>query len=694
MSKIKKYFFPLFVSAILLALATPAFLQSLQGQWTPNNWLYKMALGEKGAPVKTAFDTGLNQVDARLAKEIWLGDPNYGTTLSATLIAIGASPAILRVPAGTYTIAANLTIPANVVLKPENGALFSIASGSVLTINGPLDAESYQIFTGAGAVNLAGPIPFAYPEWWGTGAGAFQAAHNSGIHKLLLTQSLYQISNGITITNPCFEICGAGPAITPEASNTPSTVTIQATASMDKMIYVNNDTGSDGFGFHIRNVKLEGNSLANYGLYLYNTPYWTSEGVAYSNCLQWGLWGAGTSATLAWSARVRDNYFWQCANGCYLVADNDMVEGNIFEKITGTALSADYIAATQTGSTTFVARGNKFDKCATPNIWVKKSWQAECSNNYFETAPAGTSPGTIMTHIRYGSLTDGTGVYGGSIHDNMFSFEWDTPLIANPNNIAIDLAQGCNINIFGNFAGSACGYLIKTTGGSGYNSTAGVNYLVNSSTTYLDSIYGYASVMDNNGNILTPMTITPWGQVLKLTGGGNLSVWSGGGTGLSTYIWQGWNGSESYPRSFCTVQGEVHAGGNGSSEAPVVINGDGSLAALSNPISNPLTLTYSGQALVLNNGGNLAVTGTSPSTYIWQGYESGDTYPRSFMTVAGALYGAGTGTAQAPLILGADGSFHPGSLADSAAANNSLYYSTTQSKLAYKDPSGTVHTLY
>lgn len=34
------------------------------------------------------------------------------------------------------------------------------------------------------------------------------------------------------------------------------------------------------------------------------------------------------------------------------------------------------------------------------------------------------------------------------------------------------------------------------------------------------------------------------------------------------------------------------------------------------------------------------------------------------------------------------------SLADSAAANNTLYYSTTGSKLAFKDPGGTVHYLY
>lgn len=42
----------------------------------------------------------------------------------------------------------------------------------------------------------------------------------------------------------------------------------------------------------------------------------------------------------------------------------------------------------------------------------------------------------------------------------------------------------------------------------------------------------------------------------------------------------------------------------------------------------------------------------------------------------------------------ADGSIQPASLADSAATNNSIYYSTTAGKLVYKDSSGTVNNLY
>lgn len=38
--------------------------------------------------------------------------------------------------------------------------------------------------------------------------------------------------------------------------------------------------------------------------------------------------------------------------------------------------------------------------------------------------------------------------------------------------------------------------------------------------------------------------------------------------------------------------------------------------------------------------------------------------------------------------------FLPASVADGAAPNNSIYFSTTQGKLVYKDAGGVVHDLY
>jgi len=45
-------------------------------------------------------------------------------------------------------------------------------------------------------------------------------------------------------------------------------------------------------------------------------------------------------------------------------------------------------------------------------------------------------------------------------------------------------------------------------------------------------------------------------------------------------------------------------------------------------------------------------------------------------------------------IIRADGSVRPVTLADADAENNSIYYSSTASKLVYKDSGGVVNNLY
>lgn len=45
-------------------------------------------------------------------------------------------------------------------------------------------------------------------------------------------------------------------------------------------------------------------------------------------------------------------------------------------------------------------------------------------------------------------------------------------------------------------------------------------------------------------------------------------------------------------------------------------------------------------------------------------------------------------------VIDENGAIEPSSLSDANASNNRIYYSTTQSKLVYKDSSGIVHNLY
>ena len=252
---------------LVIAMAS----QAAAGTWTTNQFFYKPSLGARGENEKALYDSGLDQVDTRLGKEIWLGDPNYGNTLPSAITAIGSSNVTLRVPAGTYPLSAALTVPANITLQLECGAVIALGNYN-LTVNGPFKAGLYQVFscTGSGVVAFGGLCSTAYPEWWGT--NGLQAAINaSGIFKVQLTQPLYTIASGLTIPNvpgkAGLEIVGVGDPPPPEnTGGTPSIfaapVTIQASASMDKMIYA----AFPSINPVLSKVRLDGNSLANYGL--------------------------------------------------------------------------------------------------------------------------------------------------------------------------------------------------------------------------------------------------------------------------------------------------------------------------------------------------------------------------------------------------------------------------------------------
>ena len=76
---------------------------------------------------------------------------------------------------GSMSIVVDTTIPATIALRAFPGDVLTIPVGVTLTINGPLSAGSYQIFSGAGSVvfgqpNQAGELNVL---WWGaTGLGA------------------------------------------------------------------------------------------------------------------------------------------------------------------------------------------------------------------------------------------------------------------------------------------------------------------------------------------------------------------------------------------------------------------------------------------------------------------------------------------------------------------------------------------
>ena len=593
MRKRSIYLISLFIAIILLALATPAFLQPVTGTWTPNSWLFKLGVGDKGSAAKTQVDTGLNQVDLRLSHEIWPDDPSiaaalgtptgtYSALVSAlsTIASAGNPPCTLHAPPGTYSITANLTIPANVVMKPENGAIFAVSSGQVLTINGSLDAGPFQIFTGAGSVVLSGPIPCAYPEWWGS--NGLQCAINSGIKRIYLSQPLYQISNGLTVTNPCLEICGPAKAL-PPFGFTPglaAPVTIKATASMTAVVSVNNTTTNTspmGYGFALRNIKIDGNSNAQYGVYIYDAPYWEVTDSVIANCTSWGLYAGGEHLVLSGPAKAEENYISNCGGGIYCIGDDYSIVHNLFDYITGWCIQNDGGGDTgNVASSTFYASRNMIMWGCPSGIWARRCWKATIAENYFEMYPTNTP-----ICVRVGDATAGYQVQGGSVFNNLFSF--DQAPGGSIVNTCVDIQYISGMNFFGNYAGTNASYLFKNNGGYATKSASGINYLSNSSTTYCDQPSTFASMVDNNGNLLCTLNSTA-----PYVGSNFAGMVEVAPNSLGAGAFGAMKAGDSNLRWWIDNTGSLTVGGNGTT-APGIVMFHGASGYMDQVMLNPLS---------------------------------------------------------------------------------------------------------
>ncbi len=111
----------------------------------------------------------------------------------------------------TYTVSTSETIPSNINIIVQPGAILSIASGVTLTINGGFEVGLYQIFsyTGTGVVVFgSGVIENIYPEWWyssGSWSAAFSAAgvcaSASGVPIQLMSKT-YEIGTSVVFEQP------------------------------------------------------------------------------------------------------------------------------------------------------------------------------------------------------------------------------------------------------------------------------------------------------------------------------------------------------------------------------------------------------------------------------------------------------------------------------------------------------------
>jgi len=111
-----------------------------------------------------------------------------------------------------YTLTTSETIPDNITLEFENGAI--IDGSGTLTINGPVVAGWHQIIGSSITVTFgAGSINSVCPEWWGAkGDGTtndatainamFAVARSDAIRKIAFKgESIYRVNSGINMTS-------------------------------------------------------------------------------------------------------------------------------------------------------------------------------------------------------------------------------------------------------------------------------------------------------------------------------------------------------------------------------------------------------------------------------------------------------------------------------------------------------------
>jgi hypothetical protein len=149
-----------------------------QGTVTGNTTEFATSTGAQTSGDCVKIDASGNHVDAGFAcgylaqgvaaVNLGIVDSTAYASISAAITAIGSSQATLWIGANS-TLVANTTVPSNITLWIPQGNQIS-SGGHTLTINGPFNAGTYQVFSGFGSGSITFGVGFVqalYAEWWG-----------------------------------------------------------------------------------------------------------------------------------------------------------------------------------------------------------------------------------------------------------------------------------------------------------------------------------------------------------------------------------------------------------------------------------------------------------------------------------------------------------------------------------------------
>lgn len=204
------------------------------------------------------------------------------TDVSASLTTLFTAWALLSgsriiFPAGTYVIGSDITAPTSLTLAFAPGAVLSPSTGVTVTLNGPVEAGSWQIFGGSGTVG--GTFGGARPSviWWGASGSAktytVDTTSGSKVISGLPTGHDFRVGQGVAIVH-----AGNGPY------QAGTTITLQAPTG-GSITTQNGGPGATGsLTFYVASLDASGGISAFYEITGtgYTDPTWE-----YWNKVQW-----------------------------------------------------------------------------------------------------------------------------------------------------------------------------------------------------------------------------------------------------------------------------------------------------------------------------------------------------------------------------------------------------------------------
>ena len=223
---------------------------------------------------------------------------DYGSDLATAITNIGSTSGTLTINAAT-TISSNLTVPATLELVFQKNALITIGGSSVLTINGPITAGTYQIFNSPAAnqVIITSSTGKVFAAWFGFSSSQTAAVNKQAIGlavyavsavfatgtnggEVILHKGTFSVDGDLNVLTTGVVITGASDAIGYDGAVYPGTIINFVTGTSG---FVMGSVASPSRNNVIKNMKIYGSNVLTNGIWLSGTVQ--VENIVVTNCV-------------------------------------------------------------------------------------------------------------------------------------------------------------------------------------------------------------------------------------------------------------------------------------------------------------------------------------------------------------------------------------------------------------------------